>query len=259
MIPAECPWRDTLHWYDSIDSTNTRAKEMAASGAPHGTVLIADRQTGGRGRLGRSFHSPAGMGIYISVLLRPQCNTEQLMHLTCATAVAMCSAVEAVTGYCPGIKWTNDLVAEGKKLGGILTELSADPRTGMVQSAVIGIGINCSNTHEDFPPELQYVATSLETVAGKAVRRDYLAAAMVSALWKMDAELFTEKSAIMQRYRENCITLGRDIVLLQAEERRYGTAIDIDSNGGLVVRFEGGSVETVNSGEVSVRGMYGYV
>ena len=125
-LKESCPWQDSLLWYDCIDSTNTRARELARQGAAHGTVLIADRQTGGRGRLGRSFHSPAGSGIYISVILRPRCKPEKIMHLTCAAAVAMCDAVEAAAGFRPGIKWTNDLVCENRKIAGVLTELGFD-------------------------------------------------------------------------------------------------------------------------------------
>ena len=103
-LRESCHWQDSLLWFDSIDSTNTMARELARQGAPHGTVLIADHQTGGRGRRGRSFHSPAGSGIYMSVILRPRCAPQQIMHLTCASAVAMCDAVEAATGLRPGIK-----------------------------------------------------------------------------------------------------------------------------------------------------------
>ena len=102
FLPADYPWKSSLHYFDAIDSTNLRAKQMAAQGAPHGTVLIADRQTAGKGRLGRSFHSPEGMGIYMSILLRPVCAPGELMHLTCAAAVAMCDAVEKATGLRPG-------------------------------------------------------------------------------------------------------------------------------------------------------------
>ena len=114
-LRESCPWQDSLLWFDSIDSTNTRARELARQGAAHGTVLIADHQTGGRGRLGRSFHSPSGVGIYMSVILRPHCKPQEIMHLTCAAAVAMCDAVENAAGLRPGIKWTNDLVCGHKK------------------------------------------------------------------------------------------------------------------------------------------------
>ena len=258
-LSAECPWRDTLYWYDTISSTNTKAKELAQDGAPHGTVLVADHQTGGRGRLGRSFSSPAGMGVYLSVLLRPNCQPAALMHLTCAAAVAMCNAVEQAAGIRPKIKWTNDLVFNKKKLGGILTELSPNPDTGLVDYAIIGIGINCCQNPSDFPPEIGDMAASLSMVSGKEISRAYLAAAMIEKLVEMDRSLLPEKEKIMDRYKKDCITLGQDILLVRGEEKRYGTAIDLDAEGGLTVRFADGTVGTVTSGEVSVRGMYGYL
>ena len=126
-----------IHRFDTIDSTNNRAKDMAQQGAPHGTVLIARHQTGGRGRLGRSFHSPPGSGIYLSMILRPSCRPDKLMHLTCAAAVAMCDAIQAATGFRPGIKWTNDLVHNRMKPGGILTELSF-ASTGCLDYVIVG-------------------------------------------------------------------------------------------------------------------------
>lgn len=209
--------------------------------------------------MGRSFSSPAGKGIYLSVILRPGCRADQLMHLTCAAAVAMCGAVAQAAGYRPGIKWTNDLVADGKKLGGILTELSVEPKSGLVQFAVIGIGINCSQRPKDFPSELRSIAVSLETVTGRSVQQSRLAAEMVSALWKMDTELLTRKDALMDAYRQSCITLGKEVVVHRSDKKRCGTAIDIDADGGLLVAFDDGATEAVSSGEVSVRGMYGYI
>ena len=132
-----------LHWFETIESTNTEAKKIAKDGVPHGTTLVADRQTGGRGRMGRSFASPAGMGIYLSMILRPECRAPELMHLTCAVAVAVCNAIEEVTGFRPCVKWINDLIAKEKKLGGILTELALLPGTDKVDYAIVGIGINC--------------------------------------------------------------------------------------------------------------------
>jgi len=181
------------------------------------------------------------------------------MHLTCAVAEAMCDAVEQAAGFRPGIKWTNDLVYGGRKLGGILTELSLAPQTGFVESAVIGVGINCCQALSDFPPELRDMAGSLSMAAGTPVDRAKVAAAMVDALYKLDRDLFSQKDAIMDAYRKDCITLGQDIVLLRGDERTYGKALDVDSEGGLVVAFRDGGVKTVTSGEVSVRGMYGYV
>ena len=258
-MKESCLWQDSLLWFDTIDSTNTRAKELAAQGAPHGTVLIADQQTGGRGRLGRSFHSPAGTGIYLSLILRPNCAPSELMHLTCAVAVAACDAVEAVCGIRPGIKWTNDLVYGRKKLAGILTELGLSP-TGTVSYAVIGIGMNCGQGEADFPPELREMAGSLHSVTGAELDRAQVAAALLDALYRMDQALLTDRSGIMDLYRKDCITLGKEISLVKADGSvRHGSAMDIDEAGGLMVSFADGTQETVTSGEVSVRGMYGYV
>ena len=245
-----------LHRFETIDSTNTYLKQLAEADAEGGTAVIAHSQTGGRGRLGRSFHSPAGSGIYLSYLLRPNCKPEGLMHLTCAVAVAMCDAVEKATGLRPGIKWTNDLVWQKRKLGGILTELGFE--NGLVSYAVVGIGINCTQTEEDFPRELRSIATSLSAVSGKAVDMAALEEQMLAALQTM-AESLDRKEDILRRYRSDCVTLGQQVCVVRADEVTYGTALDVDGDGALVVRFEDGSVRAVSSGEVSVRGMYGYL
>ena len=257
-LRESCQWQDSLLWFNSIDSTNTRARELARQGAPHGTVLVADHQSAGRGRRGRSFHSPAGSGIYMSVILRPNCAPQQIMHLTCAAAVAMCDAVEAAAGFRPGIKWTNDLVCGTRKIAGVLTELGFDAR-GNVDFAVIGIGINCCQKASDFPEDIRNIAGSLASVSGHPIDRAAVAAAMVDALYRMNEELLTGKAHILDRYRRDCITLGKEISLVRGDEIRHGTALDIDEDGALIVRFPDGTSQAVNSGEVSVRGMYGYV
>lgn len=259
MLNESCPWQDSVLWFDTIDSTNTRAKELAMQGAPHGTVLIADHQTGGRGRRGRSFHSPAGTGIYMSLILRPNCAPAELMHLTCATAVAMCDAIEDAAGFRPGIKWTNDLVWGKRKLGGILTELGLGPG-GRLDYAILGIGLNCCQQEADFPPELRSMAGSLYTVTGKTLDRAAVAAAMLDALFRMDEALLTGRRAYLDRYRTDCVTLGQEVSVVKADGAvRHGTALDIADDGALLVRFSTGETEIVNSGEVSVRGMYGYL
>lgn len=258
-LPHGHPWKDSLVYLETVDSTNTRAKALAASGASHGTVVFADCQRAGRGRLGRSFQSPPGMGIYLSVILRPNCAAEDFMHLTCAVGVAMCDAVENACGFRPGIKWINDLVANRRKLGGILTELAFKPGTQMVDYAVVGIGINCLQKPEDFPPELQEIACSAATVTGKEISRAKLLSAMIVALETMSRGLLSNKSAIMRQYRKDCVTLGQAVQVIQNEHRRNAVALDIDEQGGLVVRYEDSSVQTVSCGEVSVRGLYGYL
>ena len=251
------PWKDRFHYVETIGSTNDTLKQWAADGAPHGTVLISGEQIGGRGRLGRSFHSPAGTGVYLSILLRPDCEPSALMHLTCAAAAAMVEAVEQAAHFRPAIKWTNDLVYGHKKLGGILTELSLN--ASGLDFCIIGIGINCLQEKEDFPPELQDMAASLSMIAETPVAPALLAAKMMEALYAMDQNLLTEKEVMLKTYRHNCITLGQEISLVRGSEIRHGKALDIDEDGALLVEFEHGKRETVSSGEVSIRGMYGYV
>ena len=255
-LPADFPWKDSIQYFSTIDSTNTRAKAMAAQGAPHGTVLIAGHQSGGRGRLGRSFHSPEGMGIYLSVILRPNCPAQALMHLTCAVGVAMCDAVEKAMGFRPGIKWTNDLIWGKRKLGGILTEL-AFKNDGTVDYAVVGIGINCRQKETDFPEEIRGIAASLSMVTGQDSDPAKVAAAMVLSLETMATFLFSPDW--IARYQTDCVTVGQEISVVRGDTVRHGTALGVDPEGALIVRFSDGYEEAVSSGEVSVRGMYGYI
>lgn len=259
LVSPDYPWKAQFHWIEETGSTNDDLKALARQGAPHGTVMIADRQSGGHGRMGRSFHSPGGVGIYFSILLRPQCSPRELMHLTCATAVAMCNAVESTTGLRPGIKWTNDLVHGKRKLGGILTELGFSSK-GSVDYAIIGIGINCCQRESDFPEEIRGIAASLSMVTGQEIDRATVAAAMMDALFRMDQTLLTGKAEMLNRYREDCITIGQEVSLLRVGESvRHAIAIGMDDEGALLVQFTDGKTEAVNSGEVSVRGMYGYL
>lgn len=255
---GEHPWANLVQVLETVDSTNNRAKALAFQGAPAGTALIAECQTGGRGRLGRSFLSPPGMGVYLSVILRPQAAPGELMHLTCAAAEVLCNAVEAAVGLRPGIKWTNDLVSGGRKLAGILTELSLEAESGQVQYAVIGAGINCNQNLEDFPPELRDVAGSLQMATGAPVDRNALAAEMLRSLSSLEENLAENREIWMARYRRDCVTIGRAVSIERAEEVRWGQAVDVDDWGALLVDF-GQGPEAIRSGEVSVRGMYGYV
>ncbi len=250
------PWRKQILWLPVTDSTNTQAKCLALEGAPHGTVVLAGHQTGGRGRMGRSFASPAGQGVYMSVILRPDCAPEKLMHLTCSAAVAMCRAVDKAVGITPQIKWINDLVWQKRKLCGILTELVIQPHR---VAAIVGIGINCTQQVEDFPADIQDMATSLSMISGHSVDPAKVAAHMLEALLEMDKTLFSGKEAVMEFYRQNCVTLGQDVAIFQGDEIRRGHALALDESGGLLVQLPDGAVETVQSGDVSVRGLYGYL
>ncbi len=257
-LSAGNPWRDKIHCYESVTSTNDVLKQMAQQGAPQGCVLVAESQSAGRGRLGRAFVSPANMGIYMSVLLRPACQPTQLMHLTCAVASAACSAIETALGFRPGVKWTNDIVYQKKKLAGILTELGFHP-DGTVAYCVIGIGINCNQQPEDFPPQIRQIAGSLTMVTGKPINRGLIAAKMIDSFAAMNDNLLEEKEKIMVQYRKDCITIGQEISLVRGEDVRHGKALDVDDDGALIVEYLDGSMEAVNSGEVSIRGLYNYI
>ena len=168
--------------------------------------------------------------------------------------------MERTCGVRPQIKWTNDLVLNGKKLSGTLTELSLEGESGALQYAVIGIGVNCNNASEDFPPELRDVATSLYLETGKRVQRAALAAALIEELDKLYAALQSgDTASYLTSYRRDCLTLGREVQLLWQNVKEKVTALDVDEQFGLVVRHEDGRVETIRTGEVSVRGLYGYV
>ncbi|MFQ9772498.1 MAG: biotin--[acetyl-CoA-carboxylase] ligase [Oscillospiraceae bacterium] len=174
--------------------------------------------------------------------------------------MAACDAVERTCGVRPQIKWTNDLVLNGKKLSGTLTELSLEGESGALQYAVIGIGVNCNNASEDFPPELREVATSLYLETGKRVQRAALAAALIEELDKLYAALQSgDTASYLTAYRRDCLTLGREVQLLWQDVKEKVTALDVDDQFGLVVRRADGTVETIRTGEVSVRGLYGYV
>ncbi len=259
LLPPGHPWGQQLIYLNTVDSTNSYAKELARSGAPEGTVVIAGTQTGGRGRMGRSFSSPDGLGLYFSLILRPNCKPDRLLHLTCAAGVAAANAVEKAAGLRPGIKWTNDLVCGKRKLGGILTELSISPATGLVDFAIIGIGINCLQKQIDFPEELQNMACSLFTQTSNPYAPAQLAACLLDTLYEMNTQLLSQKDGLMEAFRADCVTIGQEISILRGEEVRHGKAIGVDADGGLLVQLPGGSTETVTSGEVSIRGMYGYV
>ena len=251
---AGCP---DLRCLEEVDSTNSYLKREALSGAPHGTVAVANGQSAGRGRMTRSFQSPPGKGVYLSILLRPHLPPMDLMGVTGMTAVAVCGAVERAAGVRPGIKWTNDLVLNGRKICGILTEMALETESGLTQSLVIGAGVNVSHTPEDFGPEVSRMATSLAQ-EGYRVSRSALAAAMIEEFNRLGEALGGDASHWVDAYRRDCVTLGRPVRLLWTDRQVRGEALDIDEQFGLVVRLEDGSETTVRTGEVSVRGLYGY-
>ena len=246
------PWAGTVEVLDTVDSTNNYLKTRGAAGAAHGSVAVADCQTGGRGRLGRSFDSAPGSGIYLSVLLRPACPPQDLMSLTAQAAVAVRRAIREAAGAEAGIKWVNDLVLGGRKICGILTELSLEAESGLVSYAVVGVGLNCNRPAESFPPELRETAGSILSQTGKRVDRNRMAAAMIRALSELP------KLDWREEYRAACVNIGKAVqILAPGQAPRAGTALDVGPNAELIVQTEAG-LESVQSGEVSVRGLYGY-
>ena len=251
---ACCP---DLRCLEKIDSTNSYLKREALRGAAHGTVAVANYQTAGRGRLNRGFVSPPDKGVYLSMLLRPHLPPKLLLGATGMAAVAVCNAVERTAGIRPGIKWTNDLVLGSRKLCGILTELSVEGETGMAESLVIGAGVNVGHTRDDFGPEVAEIATSL-ALEGCRVSRPALAAAMIEELYLLSQDLGRNQDRWLDAYRRDCVTLGKQVRLMWAQSQAEATALDVDNQFGLVVRLSDGTQTTVRTGEVSVRGMYGY-
>lgn len=252
------PWADRITVLETVDSTNTYAKALAAQGAPHGTVVISDQQTGGKGRRGRSFASPKGKGVYFSVVLRFDAPPDRLMHLTAVVAEAVRRAILAASGLEVQIKWTNDLVHDKRKLCGILTELSVEAETGLTDYVVPGIGVNCNQTPTDFPPDVAPMATSLLQALGHPVDRCALAAEMVRQLHLAAASLLDAPQGWMAGYRSHCITIGRDVKIIRGDQVQLAHVDGMDDQGALLVTLASGAKDKVLSGEVSVRGMYGY-
>ena len=250
---AQIP-RERLVLLDTVDSTNLLAKKLAAQGVAHGTAVLAETQSAGRGRMGRTFLSPQG-GLYLSVILRPASPAEDLLPLTALLAVAACDAVEKTCAFRPQIKWLNDLVAKDKKVAGILTELVLDAN-GAVSAAVCGIGINCLTAEEAFSPEVRAMATSLSAVTGEETDRNTLAGRLISNFSRVLDP--AQRAALMTQYRRDCMTLGKTVRVVRGEETYVATAQHVDDDGALWVLTETGERKKVLSGEVSVRGLYGY-
>lgn len=240
-----------LEAFESLDSTNTYLKKRAAGGAPEGTVVIANAQTAGRGRMGRSFASAPGLGIYLSMLLRPSTEAECVQSLTAGTAVAVCRAIERVCGVAPGIKWINDLFLKGKKICGILCESSV--KSGSAEYVVLGIGLNVITRPQDFPEELRGTAGSLYSQTGIVYERGKLISAMISELSAMYEAWKTDPRALLDDYRRRCIVLGKTVEVSPVTGGVFTAAAEeISDDFGLVLRLPDGSVRTVHSGEVSI-------
>ena len=243
----------TIYFYEETDTTNNRARELALEGAPEGTLVVAEKQTAGRGRRGKVWESPLGTGIWMSLVLRPQIMPAEASVLTLLCGLATAEAIEAETGLSAGIKWPNDILINGKKAVGILTEM--DCEMSEVHFVIPGIGINVNTA--SFPPEIAEIATSLYLECGKTVSRRRLVHRVLERLEEhYETFLWTGSfAAMLEDYRKHCITLGKEVHVL-GREPFFAEALDITPEGELLVRREDNwKEEVVFSGEVSIRGV----
>lgn len=246
-----------VFYYPEVTSTNDLAKRLASEGCPHGTLVTAERQTAGRGRRGRAWMSPKGESIYMSLVLRPDLPPSSASMVTLVAAMAVAAGLKKAAGVEGQIKWPNDLVVKGKKICGILTEMSAE--LDCIHYVIIGTGINVGQ--KEFPPELADRATSLLIETGKPVNRCRLAAAVMEAFeeYYEKYEKAGDMSLLMEEYNRELAGAGEPVRVLAPEGEYSGHSCGIDREGRLLVDREDGSREAVVSGEVSVRGLYGYI
>lgn len=240
-----------IEFFDEISSTNTVLKERAATGEKNGTILISEYQTQGRGRLGRSFFSPRGCGIYLSYLIKPQIKAEDSIFITVAAAVAMVRAIKKVFDIDTKIKWVNDIYYENKKLCGILTE-GAVLTSGELGYAVLGVGINIKNPPGGYPEDFDYKTTNIETIKGEVTtcEKHRLIAEFIN---EFDIIFNDNKFSFIKEYKEASCIIGESIEILSGEHKGYATAIDINDNAELVAKLPTGETVILSSGDVSIR------
>lgn len=232
---------------DEIDSTNRVAKGLGAEGAPEGTLVVAERQTKGKGRLGRQFFSPEG-GIYMSMLLRPRIPAEKAVLVTTCAAVAVARAVERICGVTAGIKWVNDIFVNDRKVCGILAEAALSAVSEFPDYVVLGIGINVKP--QSVPEELKEIVGCLEDIAGKRIEKEEL----ITAVWQEFGVFYEQLSTavFMEEYKGRSVLMGREVTVLATEGKYRAVVTDIDKEGHLVIRRDG-ETSVLSSGEVSVR------
>jgi BirA family transcriptional regulator, biotin operon repressor / biotin---[acetyl-CoA-carboxylase] ligase len=237
--------------FQETTSTNDVVEKMARDGVAEGIVVFAEKQTRGRGRLGRSWHSPRGLGLYVSILLRPQSAPPSITRLTIAAAASLARAIEVVTGLKPEIKWPNDLLLGGRKVAGILTEMSAE--VDRVRHAIVGMGVDVNHESGDFPFELRRVATSLRIESGRSIARGELALMM---LRELDRDYERTRSnrfeELADEWEARCTTIGRMVTIQLGPRQLRGRAESLDADGALLLRTEHGHLERVVGGDVTV-------
>ncbi|MEN8076376.1 biotin--[acetyl-CoA-carboxylase] ligase [Clostridioides difficile] len=234
-----------------VSSTNDVAKSLALDGANHGTVIISEEQSAGKGRLGRVFYSPANTGIYMSIILRPKLTAMDSVLITTSASVAICNAIQKVTGIECEIKWINDIYLNGKKIGGILTEASTNFENGTIDYLILGIGINFNSPKDNFPEDIKNIATSLFNNNNDTINRNMLCAEIINNILNMIPKL--KNYDFISEYKKRSIILNNEIMYISAGVSSTGKAIDINNDGSLVVKDNDGSIKILNSGEVTIR------
>lgn len=240
-----------IHVFDTLESTSLTAKQLSLDGADNGCTVIANKQTAGRGRMGRSFFSPPDSGIYMSIVLRPNFPVEDGVLITTLASVAVCCAIENVMGAFPKIKWVNDLLLNGKKICGILAEAVTNPENGSLEFVILGIGVNYAEVQ--VPDELKEIVGFLQGETSDTMTRDRLIAEILKQII-YHIENIGDKS-IIEEYKKRSAVLDKNIEIHRHDgEVTHAVAVDIDDRGGLVVRMCDGTEQTLNTGEISIRG-----
>lgn len=249
----------SIKYYDTIGSTNVRAKELAMTGVGEGTVVIGEEQTLGRGRLGRTWSSVKGKGIWMSIILRPNIIPGDAPKITQLAALSVVKGIKRAYGINPLIKWPNDVVIDGKKVCGILTEMGAE--IDKVDYIIVGIGINTNHVMEDFPSDITETASSIRMALGDEVSRKEIVKFIFEELEELYKEFCLRGSLenFMGDLIDYSATVGREVRIINNNNERLAQALTIDTDGSLVVLFENGEKKSIISGEVSVRGLKGYV
>lgn len=235
---------------EKTDSTNSLLRSYAHEGTDEGLVIVAGEQTAGRGRMGRTFFSPGDSGVYMSLLLKPEIKPEDAVQITTAAAVSVCRALESLGVSDSKIKWVNDIYIGNKKVCGILTESSFNSQSGMLDFAVLGVGINIYESEEGFPEEIKDIAGAVFFQRKESLRNKFVAE-FINEFFSFYNMLSSKKH--LKEYREKSFVLGKEIIIIQGEKIRNGKAVDIDENCNLVVELPDGNTENLYSGEISVR------
>jgi len=237
--------------YKTVDSTNLEAKRIVNEDAAFEGVVVAEEQTKGRGRLGRVFFSPSESGMYMSLVLKPSADMDNVTLITTAAAVAVCQSIEKLTDKKPQIKWVNDIFLDGRKVCGILTEGIMDMESGTIGTIILGIGVNFRQPENDFPEELQQIAGTLFTGKNAELTRNQLAAEIINHFYILYEDLGSR--AYLDEYRKRCFVLGKKVSFKQGKEFFQAQAVGIDDNGGLILRLSNGESKTITYGEISVK------